>query len=295
MNTGDTTRSKKMPHLSMKTAIGLTIGLPTAGIVVGSILGAVTAPPTMLQVGALGFTSGLELMGLALVLVPHLIATSNSGNRWAAFGYMLVGFFVAASIFFLVRLTGSRWKPNTTGKIDWSIVTAVLADFLSDGVVIGLAAATDPLGVGVAIMVSYFIDGLFLAFTQLSEARDSSLGAKIAVPIAMIVARLAPALLIFYAVRGLTNTQSMTSTAWGQMLLGFALAAYATVVEGVARQTTTIDEICVANDKGDYVIDPNSASKRTSLSTGCFLVAVVVMMALAWRSSGETASGVSPV
>ena len=282
-----------MPQLSLKTAIALTIALPAAGIVVGSILGAVTAPPTMLQVGALGFTSGLELMGLALVLIPHLIAASNSGARWAAFGYMMIGFVVAAAIFFLVRLTGNRWKPNATGKIDWSIVTAVLADFLSDGVVIGLAAATDPLGVGVAIMVSYFIDGLFLAFTQLSEGRDSSIGTKIAVPIAMVVARLAPALLVFFAVRGLARTQSMTSTVWGQMLLGFALAAYATVVEGVARQTTTIDEICVAN-QGDYVVDPDSASKRTSLSTGCFLVAVVVMMALAWRSSGDAARGVGP-
>lgn len=271
--------------LSEKAAIALTIALPAAGVIFGSVVGSFTSPPPLVRVGALGLTTGLELSALAIVLFPHLINASNSGNRWKSFGIMLSGFVIAAALFLLLRAFVNRWKPDDTQRANWPVLASIIADFISDGIVIGIAAATDPWRTGIAIMVAYFIDGFFLAFTQLAESKKASIGSKIAIPIVLAIARVLPAVLVYLGARNLVQEQSFESKPWGQFLLGFALASYVTVVEGLSRETMTTDSICVVNKAGKEVVDPETASTRSLVAMGFFLFAVIVMVALAWRGS----------
>ena len=99
--------------------------------------------------------------------------------------------------------------------------------------VLGIAAATDPRKIGVALTVAYFLDGALLAFTQLADARNASAGEKAAMVILFVVARLVPAIGVYFGIRKLVKQQRFESTWWGAILLGWALSAYVSVVSGL--------------------------------------------------------------
>lgn len=280
--------------LKIKIAIALIIAVPAVGVIIGSIVGASTRIPNSVRVGALGFTTGLEVAALAVILFPHVIEASHSKSRWGAFGVVVAGFLIGAALFLLMRAFINRWKPDATNTVNWPVVGSITADFVADGIVIGLAAASDPWRAGIAILVAYFIDGFFLAATQLSGSSQSPAGERAGVVLLFIVARLAPALAVYFTAKKIMRSAIAAAAKdvlrfeerpWGQILIGFALSAYASVIDGLGRETATGVEGCVYDPKRKTdVVDPDGASRSSIISMIMFLVAVLMMMTLVWHS-----------
>ncbi len=173
-----------MPALVEIAALAI---LPALGIMTGALLAESMRTPKWLIGASLHATAGIAIALVSLDLMPRIIVQTPVAVVLSAFVLGAMASLLLANAEHLLRGRGLRG-----GQGAWMVYLAVLADLVSDGLMIGAGSAVGR-DLGLLLAATQTVANIPGGFAATANLRDD--GVRVSVRWTMAVAMLAPALI----------------------------------------------------------------------------------------------------